>query len=255
MNQLVYLNKHSYFTTVDQVRLWLACGELNRAARWVEQLEVMPPPFTSFARERQEVALARVLLAQDQPTAALQRLEPALQRAAAGQRWGHVIEIRLLQARAYQMLHEELQALSVLAETVHLAEPEGYIRSFVEEGATMVMLLTKLREVRRKDGPTPYLDRVLAAFPKLSQMPASQAKSMAKQPPGQPLFEPLSERERQVLQLLAQGRSNQEIAQTLVIVLDTVKRHVSHIFSKLGVTNRVQAAKQARELGLLDESF
>ncbi len=78
---------------------------------------------------------------------------------------------------------------------------------------------------------------------------------MGKQIPVQSLFEPLSERERQVLQLLAQGRSNQQIAQTLVIALDTVKRHVSHIFSKLGVSNRVQAVKQAHDLGLLDEQF
>jgi len=117
----------------------------------------------------------------------------------------------------------------------------------------MAALLTKLRKVRCQDGPTPYLDRVLAAFPKLSQTPASQAKSMAKQALVQPLCEPLSERERQVLQLLSQGRSNQQIAQELVIALDTVKRHVSHIFAKLGVTNRLQAVKQAHDLGLLDE--
>ena len=71
----------------------------------------------------------------------------------------------------------------------------------------------------------------------------------------QPLPEPLSERELQVLQLLAHGASNQEIAQELVIVIDTVKRHVSHIFSKLGVQNRVQAVRQARELGLLSEKL
>ena len=140
-----------------------------------------------------------------------------------------------------------------LSEAVRLGEPEGYIRSFVDEGAAMAELLCKLREMQRKVGPTPYLDQVLAAFPKVSQTPASQTKSMLKQTTVQSLLEPLSERERQVLQLLAQGRSNQQIAQTLVIAIDTVKRHVSHIFSKLGVTNRVQAVKQAHDLGLLDE--
>ncbi len=92
----------------------------------------MPPPLTSFARERQEVARARTLLAKDQPTAALQRLEPALQRATAGQRWGHVLEIRLLQALAHQRLDKEPQALAALSEAVRLGEPEGYLRSFVE---------------------------------------------------------------------------------------------------------------------------
>ncbi len=240
---------HSHFTIVDQVRLWLACGELDRAIHWAEQLDVMPLHFTSFARERQKVALARILLAKNQPTAALQRLDPALQRATAGQRWGHVLEIRLLQALAHQRLDEEPQALAALSEAVCLGEPEGYIRSFVEEGTSMATLLYRLRKRCAKQGPTPYLDTLLAAFQQESKarLPAEESSKSLHLP------EPLSERERQVLQLLAQGRSNQEIAQELVIALDTVKRHVSHIFSKLGVTNRVQAVKQAHDLGLLDE--
>jgi LuxR family maltose regulon positive regulatory protein len=159
-----------------------------------------------------------------------------------------VIEIRLLQALAYQRLHDEPQALAALSEAVRLGEPEGYIRSFVEEGDAMAVLLCKLWEEQRKVGPTPYLDRVLAAFPK--QYLASQPKRMAKQTPAQSLLEPLSERELQVLQLLAQGASNQEIAQELVIAVDTVKRHVHHILAKLGVQNRLQAVRQARKLGL-----
>ena len=253
LNGHVYQFNHSLFTTVDQVRLWLARGELDRAILWAEEQDARAQHLTSFARERLEVARARILLAKDQPTTALQRLEPALQRATAGQRWGNVLEIHLLQALAYQKLHEEPQALAALSEAVRLGEPEGYIRSFVEEGAAMAVLLCKLREKQGKLGPTAYLDQVLAAFPKVSQTPARQAKSMVKQTTVQSLLEPLSERELQVLQLLAQGRTNQQIAQELVIALDTVKRHVSHIFSKLGVTNRVQAVKQAHDLGLLDE--
>jgi LuxR family maltose regulon positive regulatory protein len=159
-----------------------------------------------------------------------------------------VIEIRLLQALAHQRLHEESQALAALSEAVRLGEPEGYIRSFVEEGEAMGVLLSKLREEKRKTGPTSYLDRVLAAFPK--QHLASQPTRMAKQTPAQSLLEPLSERELQVLYAMAKGASNQEIAQELVIAVDTVKRHVHHIFAKLGVQNRVQAVRQARKLGL-----
>ena len=183
--------------------------------------------------------------------AALQRLEPALERATAGQRWSHVIEIRLLQALAHHRLDEESQALAALSEAMRLGEPEGYLRSFVEEGASMEALLYRLRKRCAKQGPTPYLDTLLTAFQQESKarLPAETSTE------SQLLPEPLSERERQVLQLLAQGRSNQEIAQDLVIALDTVKRHVSHIFSKLGVTNRVQAVKQARELGLLGGQF
>jgi LuxR family maltose regulon positive regulatory protein len=172
MNQQIYQHQHSYFTTVDQVRLWLACGELDRATRWAKQLDVMPQQhLTPFARERQEVARARILLAKDQPTAALQRLEPARQRATAGQRWGHVLEILLLQALAHDRLHEEPQALAALSEAVRLGEPEGYIRTFVDEGTPMADLLSELREEQRQTGPTPYLDTLLAAFAKESKAP------------------------------------------------------------------------------------
>ena len=250
LNQQVYLYISSSFTVIDQVRFWLACGELERATRWAEHLDVMPQlHLTSFARERQEVARARIFLVQDQPTVALQRLEPALQRATAGQRWSHVLAIRLLQALAYQKLHEEPQALAALSEAVRLGEPEGYIRSFVEEGAAMETLLYRLRKRHAKQGPTPYLDILLTAFRQESKAHQPAEKSTK----SQLLPEPLSERELEVLQLLAQGRSNQEIAQQLVIAYVTVKRHVSHIFSKLGVTNRVQAVKQAQDLGLLNE--
>jgi LuxR family maltose regulon positive regulatory protein len=177
MNQQVYLGLHSSFTTVDQVRLWLARGELDRATRWAEQLDFIKQHLTPFARERQEVARARVLLAKDRPTAALQHLEPARQRATIGQRWGHVIEIRILQALAHQKLHEEPQALAALSEAVHLGEPEGYIRSFVEEGAPMADLLSRLRQEQRHTGPTPYLDMLLAAFAQESKRHGRSSKT------------------------------------------------------------------------------
>lgn len=254
MNQQVYLHLHSCFTAVDQVRLWLACGELEQATCWAKELDVTEQHLTPFARERQEVARTRILLAKDQPTAVLQRLESVLERATTGQRWGHVIEIRLLQALAHQRLNEQSQALEALSEAIRLAEPEGYLRSFVEEGLPMAELLYKLRKQQYRVGTTFYLDRMLAAFPKPSQMPPSPSKRRAKQTIAQPLLEPLSERELQVLQLMAKGAANQEIAQELVIAVDTVKRHARHIFAKLGVRNRVQAARQAQELGLLNET-
>lgn len=164
MNQDLYLHIRSLFTTVDQIKLWLACGELERATRWAEALDLTQWPGTPFEREREEVAPARILLAKHQPTLALQRLEPVQQRATTGQRWGHVIEIRLLQALAYQMCNEEKQALSALSEAVRLSEPEGYIRSFVDEGRLMKALLCRLPEEQRQHGPTPYLDTLLDAF-------------------------------------------------------------------------------------------
>jgi len=152
-----------------------------------------------------------------------------------------------------QMRQQETQALDTLSQAVHLAEPEGYIRSFVDEGVPMAALLSKLREEQRKSGPTSYLDTLLTAFPQQSKIYEHQSKQATARTTAQPLLEPLSVRELQVLKLLVQGASNQEIAQELVIAYDTVKRHVSHIFSKLGVQNRVQAAGVAQELGLLAE--
>jgi LuxR family maltose regulon positive regulatory protein len=175
MSQQVYQFYHSLFTTVDQVRLWLACGDLKRATRWAE-LDIIEQHLTPFARERQEVARARILLAKDQPMAALQRLEPAFERATAGQRWGHVIEIRILQALAHQKLHEEPQALAALSEAVRLGEPEGYIRSFVDEGLLIADLLSRLREQQCQTGPTSYLDTLLAAFARKSKRPRHSSK-------------------------------------------------------------------------------
>jgi len=249
LNQGLYLEACSDLFTIDQIRLWLACGALDQATRWVEERDITERHSNPYIYEREEVAYVRVLFAKQQPDLALERLEPVLQRATTGQRWGHVIEIRLLQALAHQMLQEEVQALQALWEAVRLAEPEGYIRSFVDEGAAMEALLYQLRKRERKDGPTPYLDTVIAAFQQ-ERRAGIQAGEPSK---AQWLPEPLSERELEVLQLLVQGMSNLEIAQQLVIAVDTVKRHISHIFSKLGVHNRTQAARQARELGLYDE--
>ena len=250
-SQSISLHYRSFFTTVDQVRLWLIREELDHATLWAELLDREKRHGTPFAREREDAAYARVLVATSKPDLALQRLEPVLQRATVGKRWGHVIEIRLLQALAHQILQQETQALDALSEAVRLAEPEGYIRSIVDEGPPMEALLYQLRRRDRKSGTTPYLDTLLTAFQQ-----ESVARAQAGEPTKvQPLPEPLSERELQVLQLLARGESNLEIAQELVVVVDTVKRHVSHIFSKLGVHNRVQAVRQAQELGLLDDKL
>jgi LuxR family transcriptional regulator, maltose regulon positive regulatory protein len=117
----------------------------------------------------------------------------------------------------------------------------------------MAVLLTRLRNQQRKQGPTPYLDTVLAAFRQDGTTPEHQPEAAGQRTTVQPLLDPLSERELEVLHLLVRGDSNQEIAEGLVITIDTVKRHVSNIFSKLGVHTRVQAVGRARALGLLSE--
>ena len=156
------------------------------------------------------------------------------------------------------MTDEEPLALSTLAQAVVLGEPEGYIRSFVEEGPSVADLLVRLREQQLKQGPTPYLDTILAAFPReerLHEGRPGRENGSARHIPSQPLVAQLSERELDVLRLLARGASNQEIADELVVALNTVKHHMGSILSKLGASNRTQAVAQARSLGLLpDES-
>jgi ATP-dependent transcriptional regulator len=254
-NPYLYARMRAFFTTVDQVRLWLARGELESALHWVESLDEGIRYGSPFALEREEVARVRILLATHQPELALTRLKPVLLRATAGKRWNHVVEMRLLQTLALQMCHQEPRALQILAETVQLAEPEGYIRRFVDEGPQMEELLTMLRAQYQlhNQRPTPYLDRILAAFPQPDQTQTGKSAQAQQGTLPQPLFDPLSRRELEVLHLLASGESNQKIADELILSKNTVKRHMSNIFGKLGVENRVQATIVARSLGLLTD--
>jgi len=176
MNQSWYGYLYSLFTTRDQVRFWLACGERDRATRWARDLDRRERHGSPFVLEREDMARVHILLAKSHPDLALEQLEPLLSRATIAQRWTHVIEMRLLQALAYQMCQEEAEALNTLSEAVRLAEPEGYIRSFVDEGLPMAALLFMLREQQRQHGPTPYLDTVLAAFPQQSKAQKRQPK-------------------------------------------------------------------------------
>lgn len=245
--------RRAMYTLVEETRFWLECGELEHALHWancLDQEEVVASP---LAQERQKVAQVRILLAQHQTEQALHLLPPLIKQAEITHRWNHVLEMLLLQSLALQMDQQRQKALTTLAQAVQIAEPEGYIRRFVDEGAPMGDLLSTLQSQQSSNGPTPYLDTLLAAFP--SQM------STGKRTDGrirldkgqQPLVDPLSAREMEVLQLLAQGASNQEIAVALVITIETVKRHISNIFAKLGVTNRTQAVVHSYTLGLLPQ--
>ncbi len=244
------------YLIVNWVQFWLASGELERALNWVQEIAQHTSIHSPFAREREDVARARILLAQKMPTEALSLLEPLRANAEQQERWSHVIEIQVLRALAYSTRNDDQEALTVLAQAAQLAESESYIRLFVDEGAAMATLLSRLRVQERRKGPTPYLDTLLAAFSPEDTM-HKPLPTGSDQPRGrlmqQPLVEPLSGRELEVLHLVSRGDSNQEIAGALVIALDTVKRHVTHIFEKLGVNNRVQAVARARALGLLSD--
>jgi LuxR family maltose regulon positive regulatory protein len=171
-------------------------------------------------------------------------LERLLKAAEEGGRMGSVIEILVLQALAYHAQGDLPAALLPLQYALALAEPQGYVRTFLDEGENMRGLL---REVSAHEIMPNYTDKLLAAFE------AEQRKSEDKPDlsPAQPLIEPLSQREIKILQLIAQGLSNREIGERLFLALDTIKGHNRKIFDKLQVQSRTEAIARARELGLL----
>jgi LuxR family maltose regulon positive regulatory protein len=170
------------------------------------------------------------------------------------------IKVLLLQAVASQALGDAAHATVCLELALSLAQAEGLVRLLVDEGEALEEAIALWRsELYRKEIRTvtqehllAYADRLLEACPVRTAPPA--AGKHEAQPPalGTPLVEPLREREREVLHLIAQGYTNQEIASKLVVGLSTVKTHINHLFQKLGVASRTQAVARARELGLLD---
>jgi LuxR family maltose regulon positive regulatory protein len=185
------------------------------------------------------VALAQIWLAQGRPDQALQLLDHALQAAKQVGRLGNAIQILVVKALAHRARGDPDQALTDLEKALELAEPEGYIRVFVDEGKPILRLLAR---AAARNPASRYIQKLLEGL----------GGPVAIEPiaPSQ-LIEPLTTRELQVLQLIADGATNQEIAIELVLAINTVKKHVSNIYQKLGVNNRVQAVAQARHLGLL----
>ncbi|MBN1139023.1 MAG: AAA family ATPase [Anaerolineae bacterium] len=234
----------------QQARLNLMAKRPEGVIHWVRQLETtfapgeagMPLPISP--QEIVQTMLARAYLAQGEAKKALAVLEPLLPPAEAAGGFLRVAEVCLLKALTYQALGDAPTALTFLERTLTLAEPEGYVRLFLDEGPPAARLLYRAAE--RGIRPV-YAGRLLAAFAKASA--ASIPRTSTASP--SPLIEPLSERERQILQLIAAGLTNKEIAQKLVLSVGTVKVHAHNIYGKLGVTGRTQAIAKARELGLL----
>jgi LuxR family maltose regulon positive regulatory protein len=222
-----------------RVRLWLAQGELTAAERWLEAHSLGRDEEIDLAREAEQLAAARVLLALDRPTEALAVLGPVLAAADKAGRRGAQIESLTLQTLAWQRCGDMERSLKALGQALKLGEPEGYIRTLIGEGAPMAELLR--RALVRGLSPG-YAARLLTTL-------GDPAEVMA--PAMERLVEPLTERELEVLRLVAGGLTNREIAAELVVAVSTVKSHVNHIYGKLEVKNRTQASVRARELGLL----
>lgn len=188
---------------------------------------------------RLPLALARVHLARGDPSAALVAIEPWRGHAESRSWQDERLKAMVLQALALQARGDGPAAERVLTDSLALAEPGGFIRLFVDEGPPMAGLLAGM--AARQTAPD-CITGLLAAF---------SAERQERQPKRQPLVEPLSQRELEVLRLIAQGLSNQEICERLVLALDTIKGHNRRIFDKLQVRRRTEAVARARALGLL----
>ena len=237
----------------QRARLLLAQGDVHAAAQWTTAAGLSPGDEPDYPREPAHLVLARVLLAHNDPGPALTLLQRLLDAAASQGRPGSIIEIQALRALALAANGDHAGALGALAEALTLACPQGYVRVFADEGAPMRALLAQLaaarpgqRHAARRIDPGYLAALVRARGPADAAPPPRRA---AAAPPG--LAEPLTDRELDVLRLIAAGKSNQRIAHDLVVALDTVKTHVTHILGKLGAANRTEAAARARQLGLI----
>jgi len=235
---------------LSQARLRVARGDLQAAQRWAEGRELYRYLDAAPEQEGQTsvehrllkyelIVLARLLIAQERHDETLSLLEYLLPTVERHDRLGMAIEIHLLRALAFQAQGNLERAVASLERALSLAEAAGHVRIFVEEGEAAARLLYLAAE--RGIAPE-YAGRLLAAFPELE--PAARE-------PQAEMVEPLSERELDVLRLIAEGLPNQEIAQSLVVSLSTVKWHAGNIYGKLGVGNRTQAVAKARSLGIL----
>lgn len=227
-----------------RLECWLAQGRLRAAVEWADEMQRSGSRAGRPEGALAQLAMARALIAKgDAPSLerALVLLGRLLRAAKAEGRMGIAIEALALQALAHWRRGESTDAMTSLERTLRLAEPEGYVRLFADLGLPMARLL---QAVRARDVMPEYVEKLLAAFGGASlSAPASRLRALP---------EPLSLREQEVLQLIAAGQTNREIAEALVISPETVKKHTGSIYGKLGVGNRTEAAARARELDLLD---
>jgi LuxR family maltose regulon positive regulatory protein len=240
-----------------QLCLWQ--GDVAAAARWANASHLSNDDHFTIGREIEYLTLVRVLFAQTRYDEAITLLNRLQRTVEADGRMRCLLEILVLQALAFKSHGQMPQATHALKRALTLAEPEGYIRTFVDEGAPMVELLRQFIKDQQKGSQTDssvlqsYVMKLLAAFPPELVPAAVQTHKTSAALPASYLVDPLSERELEVLKLIANGLSNPEIARKLFVATSTVKRHINNIYAKLNVHTRTQAVAKGKELKVLGE--
>jgi LuxR family maltose regulon positive regulatory protein len=222
--------------TAQELQLALKQDQVDIVKRWAQEHGNNPPEFQF------QFILARLWLIQGRFGQAARLLATLRQESETTRQIGRLLKSMILQAAALQGQADIVQARLVLTQALRLAEPGGYIRSFADESVPVIELL---RQVMQAIPSSDYTARLLAAM-----QADRQALPLTGQPFNQPA-EPLSERELEVLRLVAINLSNQEIAGQLVVSLNTVKTHLKRLYAKLDARNRLEAIERARRLGLL----
>jgi LuxR family maltose regulon positive regulatory protein len=242
-----------------KARILVSQGAPGKAAQCVEEAVRLAGRDRGLTGEMVALAASRVLLAQCKPDEAVAELTRSLAAAEECDRLGVALELRTLRSLALARQGNTREAEADLGRALALAEPEGYVRLFLDEGQPMQLLLAQWLAHADAGPLRDYAIHLLSQFdaepqvataPQKMDSPASYVVSPVK-PSGQTLIEPLSPRELEVLHLIALGRTNQEIAQQLVVAPGTIKAHAAHIYRKLDVTNRTEAVARARQLGIL----
>ncbi len=232
-----------------KARVWIAQGKLSEAGSWARGQDLSTTDDLTYVHEFEHVTLARLMLAQetrDRADHAISEVPEFLARlltaAEDGKRTGSLIDILVVQALTHHALGDSTAAIASLMRAIDLAQPEGYVRVFLDEGPPMGALL-KLA-AKQPNAPS-YVRRLLAAD-------VTTAKGQA--PSGQLLIEPLSERELEVLHLLESDLDGPDMARELMVSLPTLRTHTSNIYAKLGVNSRRAAVRRAAELGLFSRT-
>jgi LuxR family transcriptional regulator, maltose regulon positive regulatory protein len=236
-------------TKAHQARLWLKSGNLQAANQWAQACGLTVAEPLPYRRQFEYLTLIRILISQRRGREALLFLDLLLAMATATERGHDILEILVLKALAYHAQGDLRQALVELAEALCRAEREGYIRTFVDEGAPMAALLHHMVDW----GVTvAYVKQLLDIFATDGEHGKPRPDSAnASLPTNSSLVEPLTKRELEVLRLVTAGNSNEDVARLLNIAPTTVKKHLGNILGKLSAKNRTQAVAKAQALGLL----